>query len=211
MGKAKRMNLADLEPSPTTPDPVVQSIAAPEAGAHLKRGTNSRRRTWEKAHPTFSYKIPAEYHDRARNVREAIVGLAQKYQTTADEVAAALMTEALIAVEEGVITLEFRPKARGRKMGVTVTRGHGWAQTELPKAKKRKSPKPLWLGFRWSERLDKKITEIAQDAAKGAVVVLLLEASLEQIRNGNWGLRPVPVEVKQGIQIASSRKTTSNF
>ncbi len=168
----------------------------------------SRRREWEKANPTRSYKIPSAFHSRARAVRAAIVGLAQQYQATADDVASALMTAALAAVRDGEIQLDFRPNPKGRKMAVEVVRGDGWAQEDLPKPQQRKrAQKPLVLAFRWSEETHQQLATIAQDASKGAVVVLLLEAALERVKAGKWGLRPRPVTAKQTVTVANSRKT----
>jgi len=201
--KQQRKNLMDLEPSPTEPDPIVQAIAAPEAGVHLRRRPAKRNRKWERVNRTRSYKIPRAFHARARAVREALVGLAQQYQTTADDVASALMASALAAVQEGEIQLDYRPNPQGRKMTVEITREEGWPQKELPKPRKKKAVKPLWLGFRFSEEIANTITRLAGDAPKGAVVVLLLEAALERVKAGKWGLRPRPVEVKQTVEVAS--------
>ncbi len=167
----------------------------------------TRRREWEKANPAQHYRVPADLHARARAVRSAIVGLAQQYQATADDVASALMTAALAAVQDGEIQLDFRPNPKGRKMAVEVVRGDGWAQEGLPKPKPRKKPsRPLILTYRWGEDVHKSITHIAADSSKGAVVVLLLEEALERVKAGKWGLRPRPVTAKQTVTVANSRK-----
>ena len=206
MSKKQRKNLMDLEPSPTEPDPVVQAIAAPEAGAHLRR-RRARDRSWDKSHRPYTYKIPAAFHDRALTVRVIIKGLARKYQTTMDDIARALMAAALAAVQEGEIQLEYRPNPQGRKMTVEVVREGGWPQEELPKAKgKKKAKPPVVLNFRWGQDLHQALSELAGEAPKGAVVVLLLEAALERVKAGKWGLRPRPVAVKQEVMVATSRK-----
>ena len=167
----------------------------------------SRRREWEKANPAQHYRVPADLHDRARAVRAAIVGLAQKYQATADDVAGALITAALTAMREGEIQLDFRPNPKGRKMAVEIVRGDGWAQEDLPKPKPRKkASRPLILTYRWGEDVHKAITNIAAESPKGAVVVLLLEAALERVKAGKWGLRPRPATIKQTVTVANSRK-----
>ncbi len=165
-----------------------------------------RRRDWERVNPTQSYKIPADFHDRAKAVRKALLGLAQQYQSTVDDVARALMGAALAAVREGEIQLEYRPNPQGRKMSVEVVRAGGWPQKELPKPKQRTRKKPLVMAFRWSAEVGKEITRLAGEAPKGAVVVLLLEAALERVKAGKWGLRPRPVAVKQEVMVATWRK-----
>jgi len=101
---------------PQSPTPTEGGASPPRPIDLIPRPRKrTRRRDWERANPTHSYKIPAELHARARTVREALVGLAQRYQTTADDVARALMTAALAAVREGVIKLDYLPNPQGRK------------------------------------------------------------------------------------------------
>ena len=194
-------------------DPFARLKQAPSNGAPApidlipRPKKRTRRREWEKANPAQHYRVPADLHDRARAVRSAIVGLAQQYQATADDVASALMTAALTAVREGEIQLDFRPNPKGRKMAVEVVRGDGWSQSELPKPKPRKkASRPLILTYRWGEDVHKAITHIAAESPKGAVVVLLLEAALERVKAGKWGLRPRPVTAKQTVTVANSWK-----
>ncbi|HID83925.1 MAG TPA: hypothetical protein EYP54_02205, partial [Anaerolineales bacterium] len=99
---------------PQSPTPTEGGASPPRPIDLIPRPRKrTRRRDWERANPTHSYKIPAELHARARTVREALVGLAQRYQTTADDVARALMTAALAAVREGVIKLDYLPNPQG--------------------------------------------------------------------------------------------------
>ena len=193
-------------------DPFARLKQAPSDGAPApidlipRPKKRTRRREWEAQNRPFVYRVPAGMVDRARAVRSAIVGLAQKYQSTADDVASALMAAALDAVREGEIQLDFRPNPKGRKMSVEVVRGDGWAQEDLPKPKPKKRNKSLLLGYRWGQDTHKQITNLSQDAPVGAVVVLLLEAALKRVKTGKWGLRPRPVTVKQGVSVARSRK-----
>jgi len=192
---------------PQSPTPTEGGASPPRPIDLIPRPRKrTRRRDWERANPTHSYKIPAELHARARAVREALVGLAQRYQTTADDVASALMQAALAAVREGEIQLDYRPNPQGRKMTVEVVREGGWPQEELPKPKRKRNTKPLVLAFRWSPGIGKEITHLAGDAPKGAVAVLLLEAALERVKTGKWGLRPRAVAVKQTVEVANSWK-----
>lgn len=192
---------------PQSPTPTEGGASPPRPIDLIPRPRKrTRRRDWERANPTHSYKIPAELHARARTVREALVGLAQRYQTTADDVARALMTAALAAVREGVIKLDYLPNPQGRKMTMEVVREGGWPQEELPKPKRKRNAKPLVLAFRWSPEIGKEITHLAGDAPKGAVVVLLLEAALERVKAGKWGLRPRAVAVKQTVEVTNSWK-----
>jgi len=173
----------------------------------IRPPTRKRRRDWEKANRPHTYKIPAAYHARARAVQQALLGLAQRYQTTVDDVATALMAAALAALQDGEIQLAFTPNPRGRKMTVEVVREGGWAQEELPKPQKRKRPKPLYLGFRWGDHIAQRVAEVADDAPKGAVVVLLLEAALERVKAGKWGVRPRAAVVKQTVSVVNSTKS----
>jgi hypothetical protein len=150
--------------------------------------------------------VPIDFHARARAVREALLGLAQRYQTTADDVASALMRAALAAVREGEIQLDYRPNPQGRKMTVEVVRKEGWPQEDLPKPKPKKKSKSLILTYRWSAEIHQALSDLAGDAPKGAVVVLLLEAALERVKTGKWGLRPRPVAVKQEVTAVTSWK-----
>jgi len=197
--------MARRDPFARLKQPITDAQGQPMRPIDLIRPpTRKRRRDWEKANRPYTYKIPTDYHSRARAVREAILGLAQRYQTTMDDVAAALMKAALAAVQEGEIELAFAPNPKGRKMTVEVVSEGGWAQEELPKPQKRKrTTKPLYLGFRWSKKTAQRLGEIANDAPKGAVVVLLLEAALERVKAGKWGLRPRPVEIKQTVEVAN--------
>lgn len=166
----------------------------------------TRQRDWERKNPAKHYRVPADLHDRAKAVREALLGLAQHYQSTVDDVARALMAAALVAAQEGDIQLAYRPNPQGRKMTVEVVRGGDWPQAELPKPKSRKKAKPLILTYRWGPEVHQAISDLAGEAPKGAVVVLLLEAALERVKAGKWGLRPRPVAVKQEVVVATSRK-----
>ena len=193
-------------------DPFAHLKQAPSNGAPApidlipRPKKRTRRREWEKANPAHTYKIPVDFHDRAKAVREALLGLAQQYQSTVDDVARALMTAALKAVQVGEIQLGYRPNPKSRKMTVEVVRESGWPQEELPKPNPRKKVKPMVLNFRWGEDTHKALTDLAADVPKGAVVVLLLEAALERVKAGKWGIRPRPVAVKQQITVANSWK-----
>jgi len=208
--KKARRSLMDLEPSPTEPDPVVQAIAAPEAGAHLRRVGPRRNRRWDKKHRAYTYKVPHALHDRARKVRESLLGLAQQYQTTVDDVATALVRAALAALRDGEIEMEYRPAPQGKVMTVEVVREireNGWPQ-RIPKPKPRKkAPKPVWLAFRWPREVADEIARAAIGTSKAAVVVLLLEVALERVQAGKWHLKPRPVHLRQTVAIVRSRKT----
>ena len=167
-----------------------------------------RRRDWERANRAQHYRVPHHYYARARRVREALLGLAQQYQTTADAVASALMQAALAAVREGEIQLDVQPNPHGQKMAIEVVRKGGWPQEELPKPKPKKKTPALILTYRWGQDTNSAISAIADkwNAPKGAVVVLLLEAALERVKAGKWGLRPRPVAVKQTVEVSNSQK-----
>ena len=164
-----------------------------------------RRREWERKHRGFSYKVPHDLVDRAREVRKAIAGLAQKHMTTADQLASALMTAALDAVQEGEMTLNLRPNPQGRKMTVEVVREPGWKH-EPPSPKRHSRKQTLVLTYRWPAEVHRRIQILAGDARVGEAVVVLLEAALERVREGLWSLRPRVIAVSQETEIEVSSR-----
>lgn len=192
--------------SPTPPDAAV-GPTPPSPLDLIPRPRRKRRRDWERRNPARRYLVPPELHSRARAVREAMLGLAQQYHTTASDVARALMTAALAAVEEGEFQLDYRPRSHGRRMTVEVVQGGGWPQKELPSPKPREKAPSVNLTYRWGPEVHQAISNLAGDAPQGAIVVLLLEAALARLRAGEWGLRPRPVAVKQEVVVSASRKS----
>ena len=198
------LNVQDHSP---TPSDAAVGPTPPSPLDLIPRPRPKRRRDWEKAHPTQSYKIPAAFHERARSVQAALQGLAQRYQTTVDEVARALMHAALSAVREGEISLAYHPNPYGQKMLIEVVREGNREPRPLPQPKPRVRPKrPFVMAFRWPAEIGTEITRLAEHVPKGAVVVLLLETALEHIKAGEWRLRPRPVAVRQTVTVTGSRE-----
>lgn len=211
MPRSRRDPFARLKQSSPTPSSTEGQEEEPSAAPRPidlipRPKKRTRRREWERAHPAQHYRVPAAYYERGKAVRAALVGLAQQYQTTADNVATALMRAALTAVQEGEIQLSTLPVPQGKKMAVEVVRTDAQHPIHLPKPKPKKKAKPLMLTYRWGKDLHQEIVNLAGDAPLGAVVVVLLEAALEWITSGKWSLRSRPVTVKQEVKVARSRK-----
>ena len=185
-------------PNPTVATPPFPTTEPQTGGEATSQQRFGRDRRWERQNPAHRYFIPPAFHDRARAVREALLGLAQRHQTTVDDVARALMRAALDAVQEGEIQLYHRPNPDSRKMTVEVVREGGQPQ-ELPKPQPQPKNPSMNLTYRWGDEVHQAISTLAGDAPQGAVVVLLLEAALRQVQDGNWGLRPRPVSIKQEV------------
>jgi len=221
MTKKQRMNLADLEPSPTTPDPVVQSIAAPEAGAHLRGRRAKRNRAWEKANPVLRCWVPVHVRERAKEVQAAIKGLAENlskdegFFTTTGEVARVFLEFSWADIERGRLILTPQPNPKGRKMRLDWEEvGEGWRKAK--RAPRSKGARPgkgsMWLGYRmapdngrlWQER----VQQLAQqhDLTPGEVLVRLLSHGLAAYESGRLVFRKAPVVTRWQISGRISRK-----
>ncbi len=161
-----------------------------------------RRREWERKHKPFTYWVSGDLVERARTMREAIRGLAEAYMTTSDQLASALMSAALDAVQDGEIRLNLQPNPnpKGRKMVVEVIREPGWKR-DIPKPKGRRKRSSLVLSFRWDAEVHRRLQALSGDARIGEVVVTLLEEALERVSTGKWTLQPRIVAVTQETQV----------
>jgi len=220
--KNKRRNLMDLEPSPTEPDPVVQAIVAPEAGAHLRKRRAKRNRKWEKDHPVLRCWVPVHVREKAREVQAAIKGLAENlseedkgFFTTTGEVARVFLEFSWKDIERGRLSLTPRPNPKGRKMRLEWEEvGEGWQKVKrAPRSKGTKSGKGnMWLGYRmtpdnvrlWQQR----IQTVAQqyNLTPGEVLVRLLSHGLAAYESGRLVLRKTPVVTQWQISGRISRK-----
>jgi len=198
-------NLQIGSPTPTSGPPTPLDLIP-------RARRKKRRRAWERKHRGFSYKVPHDLVDRAREVRQAIAGLAQKHMTTADQLASALMTSALDAVQDGELTFHLRPNPQSRKMIVEVVREPGWKH-DPPSPRRRGRKQTLVLTYRWPVEVHRRIQTLAGNARVGETVVVLLEAALARVREGRWSLRPRVIAVSQEteIEIGSRNSGSSSW
>ena len=220
--KQQRKNLMDLEPAPTEPDPIVQAIAAPEAGAHLRRRPAKRNREWEKQHPVLRCWVPVHLREKAKDVQSAIKGLAESlsddgksFATTTGEVARVFLELAWVDIEHGRLLLEPKPNPQGRKMRLVWEEvNEGWRKVQrVPRGKKAKQGKgSMWLGYRmlpdevhlWQGR----IQQLAEQhgLAPGEVLVKFLSHGLAAYESGRLVFRKAPVVTQWQITGRISRK-----
>jgi hypothetical protein len=168
-----------------------------------------RKRAWEREHRGRTFYVPIPLVDRAKAVRQAVLGLAQKHMTTADQVADALLSWAIAQVSAQEIALEARPTLR-RKMSVRVVDANGWPEgMEEPKAKGKKAQE-LFLGYRLSPETNRQITSLSSNAiAPGEVVVVLLEHALSALQSGRVRLQSEPEVVRQKVTAWEFRENSS--
>jgi hypothetical protein len=180
---------ANQAPTPVVPT-TLDMIAAPK-----KRG---RGREWDHAHHAWSYKIPEALRPKAEEIRDAITGIAHAGAVSADEIALALITLALSHVERGIFSFHGHPDPRRQKMSVTWEEVEAREAREIPIPKersKKRAPerKSLYLAYRWPRPIHESICEISGNIyARGEVVVVLLQHSLEAYHRGTLRLNVQP-------------------
>jgi hypothetical protein len=160
-----------------------------------------RGREWEKANPSASYFIPGELHERAKDVRAAILGLAHRHMTTTSSVASALMSYSLAMVRKGKMTVEARPDVNRRKMALTWEEVEdGWRQEIPPPRKQPIGKSELYLNYRWSGDIDRQVRALAGGViSTGEVVVFLLSYALDAHREGRLRLKEEAVVMTQKV------------
>ena len=95
-----------------------------------------KSRTWEKQNPVKSYYIPENLHEKAKDVRAKILGLAQVHMTTTSNVASALLGYSLAQVRQGKLEIEALPDINRRKMALTWEESDGDQSQEIQPIKK---------------------------------------------------------------------------
>lgn len=155
-------------------------------------------RSWDQAHRGISYFIPTSLNEQAKDIRAAILALAQNYITNTSSIAAALITFSLTHVRQGKLVIEARPKANRRKMALIWEEVNGRPQ-KIPQPIKRvvkDKTKDMYLNYRWDEDVDTQIKSLAGDAiSPGEVVVFLLNYALAAYKRGRLMLREKAVAV----------------
>jgi len=161
-----------------------------------------KARTWEKRNPSRSYYIPENLHEKAKDVRAKILGLAQMHMATTSNVASALLGYSLAQVRQGKLEVEALPDINRRKMALT------WEESDddqsqdiqpIKKANKGKSKKALYLNYRWSKDLDKQIHALADSISIGELTLFLLNYALEAYENGRLKLKERPITMGQKV------------
>jgi hypothetical protein len=159
-------------------------------------------RSWDQAHHGISYFIPMSLNEQAKDIRAAILALAQHHITNTSNIAAVLLTFSLTHVRHGKLAIEARPNAIGRKMAITWEDGDGRAQ-KIPEPAKRISKdktKNIYLNYRWGREVDAEIKALAGDVlSPGEVVVFLLNYALEAHKSGRLLLKEEPVVIAQRV------------
>jgi len=160
-------------------------------------------RTWDRENPVISYFIPAPLTERAKEIRESILALAQHHMTTASSVATALMNYALRDAGTGKLKLDPRPAPQRRKMTLVLEDAKEWPR-EIPQAQPRqvRKTRKMYLGYRWSRDVDIQIKALAGSYVPvGEVVVFLLNHALTEYKNGNCTFRETAIALAQEVEI----------
>lgn len=175
-------------------DPQDPVATIPQAQAR-KRG-----RDWEKSHPSASYFVPGALHEKALDIRAAILGLSHKHMTTTSSVASALAGYSLAMVRKGKLKIEARPDANRRRMSLTWEEASGWPQ-EVPSPKKAaRDARELFLSYRWMGDIDRQVRALAGETlSTGEVVVFLLNHALEAHQQGRLRLKEEAVIMTQKV------------
>jgi hypothetical protein len=149
-------------------------------------------RSWDQAHRGISYFIPTSLNEQAKDIRTAILALAQNHIKNTSDVAASLMAFSLAHVHQGKLVVEPHPNADRRKMALI------WAEVnerpqQIPQPRKRvikEKTKEMYLNYRWGRDVDTQIKSLAGDAiSPGEVVVFLLNYALAAYKRGRLMLK----------------------
>jgi len=169
---------------------------------------NKQKRDWEKSNRARAYYIPRHLEEQALIIRDEIAGIADGLSqfsvwATTTDVAVAFMERAIFKVEKGVIVLDARPDAGRKKAGLICVdvEGESVPQKIVRKEKEDEKKQYIYLAYRWSDELDRKIKGLAKRhrIAIGEVVVTLLSLALEAYKNGDLNLIPQPITIRQTV------------
>jgi hypothetical protein len=161
-------------------------------------------RSWDQVHRGSSYFIPTSLNEQAKDIRAAILALAQNHITNTSNIAAALIAFSLTHVRQGKLAIEARPNANGRKMAITWEEGEGQVQKIAEPAKRRSKDRVdnIYLNYRWGREVDAEVKALAGDALPaGEVVVFLLNYALESHKSGRLMLKAEPVAMTQRVSL----------
>ena len=184
-------------------DRIRKDAQDPIASIPLAKGKKRDNRAWDRKHPVISYYIPAPLHEKAKDVRAAVLALSQKHMTSISSVAIALASYSLSQVRQGLLHIEGRPDANRRKMTLAWEEvKDGWQQ-EIPQPIKRtgkSKDKDVYIGYRWSRDINSQIKSLADTSISvGEVVVFLLNYALDAHKNGSLRLKEETVVVSQKV------------
>jgi hypothetical protein len=157
-------------------------------------------RTWDRAHHGISYFVPPILHEQAKDVRSAILALAQKHMTNTSGVAVALMSYSLAKVRQGKLKIEARPNPRRRKMALVWEEAEEWPQ-EIPQSSPRSVKRTnVYLNYRWGKDMDAQVKSIAGTTiSPGEVVVFLLEFAIAAYKSGHLRFKEEAIVVTQKV------------
>lgn len=160
------------------------------------------KRKWESEHPGKCYFIPDFLVVDAKNVRKAILRMAQDNMANTSNIAKELMKYALRHVREGKLPLDAQPNPKRRKMTLTLQDADGWPQDTHSPAERVKKPmrEETYLNYRLGSDIDRQIEACAgTHLSKGEVVVFLLKYAISAHDNGRATFTAQPVVVKQAV------------
>jgi hypothetical protein len=179
---ARRNALDRLRNNPQDP---ISSIPL----AQRRRRSN---RSWDQVHRGISYFIPISLNEQAKDIRAAILALAQNHITNTSSVATALIEFSLTHVHQGKLVVEARPDANRRKMALIweeVNVRPQKIQQSIKRAVKDKT-QDMYLNYRWSRDVDTQIKGLAGEAiSPGEVVIFLLSYALAAYKRGRLRLK----------------------
>lgn len=169
----------------------------------LAKGKKRDNRAWDRKHPVISYYIPAPLHEKAKDIRAAVLALSQKHMTSISSVASALASYSLSHVRQGKVQIEGHPDANRRKMTLAWEEVEdGWKQ-EIPQPTKhagKRMTKDAYIGYRWSRDIDSQIKSLADTSISvGELVVFLLNYALDAHKSGRLRLKEETVVVSQKV------------
>ena len=172
----------------------------PISSIPIAREQKRSNRSWDQVHRGISYFIPTSLNEQAKDIRAAILALAQNHITNTSDIAAALIAFSLMHVRQGKLVVEARPNANRRKMALIWEEGKERPQ-KIPQPIKRivkDKTKDMYLNYRWGRDVDTQIKELAGDAiSPGEVVVFLLKYSLAAYKRGRLMLKEEQAVVTQ--------------
>jgi hypothetical protein len=164
----------------------------PIAFIPLAQGRKRSNRTWDQVHHGISYFIPAPLNEQAKEIRTAILALAQNHITNTSSIATALISFSLTHVRQGKLVVEPHPNANSRKLALIWEEVNERPQ-KIPQPIKRVAKdktKDMFLNYRWGRDVDTQIKSLAGDAiSPGEVVVFLLNYALAAYKRGRLMLK----------------------
>ena len=172
-----------------------------------KESRAKRNRPWDAKNPVISYRIPANLHAKAKDIRFVVKKAAGRYMTSISSVAAAFMAFSLSHLRSGKLVIEPRPNPERRTLTLHWSEAEsGWPQDIKPVNERKKENiravvKPVFLGYRYGTDVDQQIRAISKQTGvpSGEVVVFLLSHAIEAYGKGQLILTPESVVVTNKV------------